>query len=94
MSWLEINYGAKEGKPMEMYDVQERLALTEDDRLVSEGHADARWLYAIPGRPIPMAEAIKYGLVAKAPKAAKPVESSADPKVAADKRGRHAEKKA
>lgn len=70
MSGLEINYEGGD-ELMETYDPKERLALTEDGRVVPEGHADARWLYAIPGRPIPMADAIKHGLVsAKAPSAA------------------------
>lgn len=96
MSGLEINYEGGD-EQMEMYDVQERLALTEDGRVVPEGHADARWLFAIPGRPIPMAEAVKHGLVSpKAPKAEKSAESPSvsEPKVAAGKRGRRVEKKA
>lgn len=51
------------------YVVQARLALTEDGRLVPEGHADARWLYAIPGQYIPLADAERYGLVKARPKA-------------------------
>ena len=49
---------------MDTYIVTERLALTEDDRLVPEESAEARWLYAIPGQRIPLAEAQRYGLVA------------------------------
>lgn len=52
------------------YLVKERLALTADDRLVPEGHPDARWLYAVPGRMIPYRDALKYGLV-KSPQATK-----------------------
>ena len=44
-------------------EASKRLYLTEDDRVVSEGDPDARWLYAIPGRSIPDDEAEKYGLV-------------------------------
>jgi hypothetical protein len=48
----------------EKYVVQERLALTEDEqRLVPEESAEARWLYAIPGQEISMADAIRFGLV-------------------------------
>lgn len=94
MSGLDFNYEQKEdGEPMEQYEVKERLALTEDDRLVPEGDPDARWLFAIPGRPIPMADAIKYGLVKE--KAESAVESVGADKsrVAASKRGRRVEKK-
>jgi hypothetical protein len=58
-----------EGDPPAVYVVTERLALTEDDRLVPEGHPDGRWLYATPGREVPWAEAVKYGLVGSGDKA-------------------------
>lgn len=45
------------------FTVTERLALTEDGRVVPEESRDARWLYAIPGARVPMVEAIRYGLV-------------------------------
>lgn len=45
------------------FEVTERLYLTEDDKVVSEGDPDARWLYAVPGKRIPMSEAKKAGLV-------------------------------
>ena len=48
---------------MDWYIATARLALTEDDRIVPEEHPEARWLYAIPGTQIPMAEALRYGLV-------------------------------
>jgi len=68
MSGLDINY-EKGDEPMDMYEIKERLALTAPDengeqRLVPEGDAEARWLYAIPGALIPLEEAIKYGLLA------------------------------
>lgn len=48
---------------MEQYKVTERLCKTEDgERLVPENHPEARWLYAIPGQQIPMAEAERFGL--------------------------------
>lgn len=40
-----------------------RLCRTEDDRLVPDTDPDARWLYCIPGTPIPRAEAERYGLL-------------------------------
>lgn len=49
----------------ERYVVTRRLALTEDGRVVDEGHLDARWLYAVPGMSVPMSEAEAYGLVDK-----------------------------
>lgn len=70
MSGIEFQYG--EGEQPALFEVQERLALTEDDRLVPEDHPDARWLYAVPGRMIPMDEAIRYGL-------ARALEQKADP---------------
>ncbi len=45
------------------FEVTERLYLTGDDELVPEGDPDARWLYAVPGKRIPLEEAEKYGLV-------------------------------
>lgn len=48
---------------MDMYEVDVRRCLTEDDRLVEENDPDARWLYCTPGQRIPMADAVKYGLV-------------------------------
>lgn len=63
MSGLAFNYDSKENEPVDTYEVYERLCLTEDERLVSEGDPAGRWLYAIPGQKIPMAEAIRYGLV-------------------------------
>lgn len=46
-----------------LFEVEERLYRTEDDRIVPAGDPDARWLYAVPGRLVPMAEAEGYGLV-------------------------------
>lgn len=46
-----------------MVEATARLCLTEDDRLVPEDDPEARWLYCIPGRMIPRAEAEKYGLL-------------------------------
>lgn len=45
---------------------EERLCLTEDGRVVVEGHEDGRWLWKIPGDGITAEEAAKYGLSAKA----------------------------
>lgn len=39
-----------------------RLYLTEDDRLVEEGHPDARWLWCTPGMQVPREQAERYGL--------------------------------
>lgn len=58
---------------MESYKVSERLAKTEDDRVVPESDPDARWLYAIPGHEIPLEEAERYGLI----KAGEPAEDKA-----------------
>lgn len=49
-----------------MVEATARLCLTEDGRLVPEGDPAARWLYCIPGRMIPRAEAEKYGLLQEA----------------------------
>lgn len=49
-----------------MVEATARLCLTEDDRLVPEGDPAGRWLYCIPGRMIPRAEAEKYGLLQSA----------------------------
>lgn len=49
---------------VDTYEVTERLALTEDGRVVPEDSPEARWLYAIPGQQIPLEETLKYGLVA------------------------------
>lgn len=46
-----------------MVEATARLCLTEDDKLVPEGDPEGRWLYCIPGRMIPRAEAEKYGLL-------------------------------
>lgn len=46
-----------------MVEANARLCRTEDDRLVPEGDPAARWLYTVPGRMIPRAEAEKYGLL-------------------------------
>lgn len=41
-----------------------RLCLTEDrSRVVEESDPDARWLWAIPGRVVPMSEAMRLGAV-------------------------------
>lgn len=44
------------------YTVTERLYLTADDKVVKEGDPKAAFLYATPGKEIPIAEAVKYGL--------------------------------
>ncbi|MEV4096964.1 hypothetical protein [Streptosporangium saharense] len=46
-----------------------RLYLVEDrSRVVVEDDLDARWLYCVPGQPIPRAEAERYGLLDGSPK--------------------------
>ncbi|MCW2767925.1 MAG: hypothetical protein JWO11_3884 [Nocardioides sp.] len=41
-----------------------RLCLTEDrKRLVPDTDPDARWLFCVPGAPIPRADAERYGLL-------------------------------
>ena len=50
---------------MELYEAPERLALTEDDRLVPEGHKDARWFYCQAVAMIPLEDAKRYGLLGK-----------------------------
>lgn len=64
---------------MSMYTVQERLCLTEDDKLVPEGDPEARWLFAIPGDEIPVDQAERYGLLKSPakPNAEKPAAKSA-----------------
>lgn len=66
---------------VEHVTVDQRLALTEDDRLVPEEDPDARWLFCVPGTKIPKSDAIKYGLLKGAKRAEpadKAVGSSAD----------------
>lgn len=58
---LEFEYIEDPGGPM--VEATARLCRTEDDRLVPEGDPAARWLYTVPGRMIPRAEAEKYGLL-------------------------------
>lgn len=42
----------------------ERLCLTEGrDRLVAEDDPEARWLFCIPGRLVPIGEAARLGMV-------------------------------
>lgn len=48
----------------DLYEITERLALTEDGRAVPENDPDARWLFAIPGQSISLGEARRVGLVA------------------------------
>ena len=51
-------------EPSDDYIATARLWLTEDrSRVVPEGDPAARFLYAIPGRAVPRAEALKYGLI-------------------------------
>lgn len=70
MSGLAFDYlDSRKESDVGMYEVKERLALTEDERLVPEEDPEARWLYAIPGQEIPLAEAERYGLVKKRAKA-------------------------
>lgn len=77
MSGLEIIHEKNDDPDAPaVFVVNERLCLTDDDRLVPEGHPDARWLFAVPGREIPFAEAVKYGLAKAKP------ESKPEPEVA------------
>lgn len=41
-------------------EATERLYRTEDDRLVPEGHPDARWLFCAPGQPVSKAALEAY----------------------------------
>lgn len=47
------------------FTVTERLYLTADDKVVREGDPKAAFLYATPGKEVPMADAVRYGLVKK-----------------------------
>lgn len=68
---------------MDMYEVTERLALTEEDedgnqRAVPEDDPAARWFLAAPGRFIPVEEAKRYGLSFEPkPKTGEPVAEEA-----------------
>jgi len=44
-------------------EVEERLWVSDDDKLVSEGDPKAASLFAIPGQRISVEDAEKYGLV-------------------------------
>ncbi len=63
------------------FEVDKRLYLTGDDRVVPDGDPDARWLYAVPGKRIPLEDAEKYGLVGgadEAPDAESPPDEEAE----------------
>lgn len=46
--------------------IDKRLYLTEDEqRLVEEGHPEARWLWCTPGMHVPREQAQRYGLLAE-----------------------------
>lgn len=66
----------------DMYLITEadgRLATTADRRrLVPDDDPEARLLYTIPGRRIPMADAVRYGLVSVEEPTSTPVEVSSD----------------
>jgi hypothetical protein len=47
----------------ERFVFTERVCKTIGGDLVREGHRDGRWLFAIPGQDIKVAEAISLGLV-------------------------------
>lgn len=66
---LELRHQVKIIEPSEpMVEVDVRLCLTEDGRLVDESDTDARWLYCKPGDRILLSEAKQYGLVPPEPK--------------------------
>lgn len=69
---FEINREAKGDDGVDVIVVTERLCLTEDGRLVPEDDPGSRWLYAIPGHTIPLADAQRYGLVGERPNDAEP----------------------
>jgi hypothetical protein len=46
-----------------MHEVTERLYKTEAGEIVPAGHPESRWLFAVPGSKIGMAEAVELGLV-------------------------------
>ena len=51
-----------------MHVITERLYKTEAGEIVADGHKDARWLFAVPGTKIELAEARQLGLAEPAPK--------------------------
>lgn len=57
-------------------EVQQRLCLTEDGRLVDENDPAARWLYCVPGARIPRDEAAKYGLLVEEKAASQPADKA------------------
>lgn len=81
---------------MEMYEVTERLALTEEDddgnqRLVPENDPSARWFFAAPGQLIPLDDAQRYGLSLE-PKTVAASDPETEPVVEKPKRTRSARK--
>lgn len=66
---------------VELVSVDCHWYLTEDrSRVVPEGHADARWLWAAPGDEVPHAEAVRLGAIRPAPEAGDGAEKDQDVK--------------
>lgn len=81
MGGLIINYDTRtreEKMAEKMYELDATWCLTEDQSTaVPEGHPDARFVLGGPGKLIPLADAVKYGLSAEPPPDAEPEEPPA-----------------
>lgn len=76
----------------ETWTADRRLCLTEDrGRVVPEDSPDARWLWAVPGRVVLLADAIRLGAVEPKSDAAAPI-TEAEP--AEDEKPKPAAKRA
>lgn len=61
---MALSFTHPGAEPVPTWTAPCRLYLTADDRVVGEGDTDALSLLVAPGHIIPLAHAIRYGLVA------------------------------
>lgn len=86
MSTFRMNDSVRSGAHElgEQWTVDRHLYLTEDkSRVVEEGDPDGRWLWAAPGRQVPMAQAKLLGAI-RSEKEAKAAETDSDDEVEVD----------
>lgn len=83
----------EKGDGVNKFTITERLALTEDDRLVPEEDPDARWLFATTGQEIALKDAVKYGLTDCASVVQVPVETKQEAPVRNERKRRLSRKR-
>jgi len=84
----------KKGKKVEKFEVTERLYIDTDGNIVPEDSPEAAFLYATPGKRVPLDEAVEKSLITKAAakkQADKPADKQKTP--AQNKRRKAAAKK-